>query len=284
MKITKIEVQKNNPERYNIFTDQTGREAFTTGVDETVLVQWDLKKGKELTEKELELLIEDDHERKAWNRALHYLSSVMRTEKEVYDHLIEKEFTEASASKAVEKAKDYKFLNDREFAKAFVRTKINTTDKGPKVIRMDLEKKGVAEIYVSEAMKALTDELALDRAVTAAEKKGRHKKGESGGAVKQRLLQMLLRKGYDHETASAAVKEADFAPSEEDEWNSVLVQGEKVYRKWEGRLEGRQLEQKIKEHLYRKQFPMEHIQRFLDEKREETEHGNGKKIQPDEQV
>lgn len=284
MKITKIEVQKNNSERYNIFTDQTGREAFTTGVDEAVLVQWDLKKGKELTEQELELLIEEDHERKAWNRALHYLSSVMRTEKEVYDHLIEKEFTEASASKAVEKAKKYKFLNDREFAKAFVRTKINTTDKGPKVIRMDLEKKGVAENYVSEAMKALTDELALDRAVTAAEKKGGQKKGESSGAVKQRLLQMLLRKGYDHETASAAVKEADFAPSEEDEWDSVLVQGEKAYRKWEGRLEGRQLEQKIKEYLYRKQFPMEHIQRFLDEKREESEHGNGKKIQPDEQV
>ena len=39
----------------------------------------------------------------------------------------------------------HKYINDEEFALSYVRTQINTTDKGPDVIRMELKEKGIDE-------------------------------------------------------------------------------------------------------------------------------------------
>lgn len=84
--ITKISTQKKNTERFNIFLD----EKYAFSVDADVLVRFDLKKGKELDELDILEIQYGDDVKKAFNRAVEFLSYRMRSEKEVRDHLKKK--------------------------------------------------------------------------------------------------------------------------------------------------------------------------------------------------
>ncbi|MFK4998265.1 hypothetical protein ACI2OX_15865 [Bacillus sp. N9] len=59
---------KNSPDRYNVFID----EKFAFGVDEDVLIRFQLRKGKELTELEISQIQYEDEIRKALNAAIHF--------------------------------------------------------------------------------------------------------------------------------------------------------------------------------------------------------------------
>ncbi|WP_235425115.1 hypothetical protein [Heyndrickxia ginsengihumi] len=86
--ITKISVQKNNPERYNIFLD--GQYRFS--VDEEVLARFQLLKGKEISSFELDHIMLQDDIRKGVNIAIQFLSFRMRSEKEIKDYLRKKKW------------------------------------------------------------------------------------------------------------------------------------------------------------------------------------------------
>lgn len=83
-KITKITRQKNNDERYNIFLD----EEYAFAVDEAVLIQFELKKGKVLDEFDIGDITYEEEIRKAFNKALQFLSFQMRSEHEVKEKLL----------------------------------------------------------------------------------------------------------------------------------------------------------------------------------------------------
>ncbi|MFP3513308.1 recombinase RecA, partial [Peribacillus sp. SIMBA_075] len=72
--ITKITRGKNNPERYNIYLE----EKFAFSVDETLIIRYQLTKGKELDQWTIEEMNFEDEVRKAFNKALHYLGFRMR--------------------------------------------------------------------------------------------------------------------------------------------------------------------------------------------------------------
>lgn len=80
-KITKIEVQKKNKERFNLFLD----EQFEMGIDIDTLVKFNLKKGQQLEAADMAEIQKYDHYRIGLNKAIQYLSYKKRTEKEVYN-------------------------------------------------------------------------------------------------------------------------------------------------------------------------------------------------------
>ena len=143
--ITKITTQQKNKDRYNIFTDEGHGEKYAFSVDESVLLKFQLKKGMELDELFLTEIHYEDDIRKAYNRALHYLSSRMRSEGEVRTYLLEKEIDAPIIQEVILKLYEYKFLDDEQYAIAYVRTQMNTTDKGNIVIKRELKESGIRE-------------------------------------------------------------------------------------------------------------------------------------------
>src|SRR4051812_12758228 len=138
--ITKITTQQKNQDRFNIFMDYgKGKgEEFAFSVDSDVLIKFQLKKGMELDDFSfMEIQYQDDI-RKAYNKAIHYLSRRMRSEKEIRDYLFSKEIEEPVINEIIHKLSALKYINDEEFALAYVRTQANTTDKGPTIIKMEL--------------------------------------------------------------------------------------------------------------------------------------------------
>ncbi|RSD24041.1 recombination regulator RecX [Mesobacillus subterraneus] len=266
--ITKISVQKHNKNRYSVFTDSGRGEEYAFSVDEDVLIKYSLKKGMELDDLSVtEMLFQDDI-RKAYNTAINYLAHRMRSEAEVWEYLKKKEIAEPVIKEAVHKLYEFKFLNDEEFARAFVRTKLNTTDKGAGVIQLELKEKGIAPNLISSVIEEVSSDDQLEKAIKLTEKYAQKNKKDSSRILKQKIEQMLQRKGYSFSIIRAAIDETQIEKEEDDEMDALRLQGEKLHHKY-SKLPVHEYRQKLKMALYRKGFPMEMIDEFISEKENE---------------
>ncbi|MEK3988987.1 MULTISPECIES: recombination regulator RecX [Robertmurraya] len=262
--ITKITVQKKRTDRYNIFLDHGKGEEYGFSVDEDVLIKHSLKKGMELDDLLLSEIAYSDDIRKAYNTAVNYLSRMMRTEAEVRKHLVEKEVDEVIIQEVIHKLNEYQFLNDEQLAFAYVRTQMNTTDKGPTVIKRELKEKGIAETYILEAMDEFPFELQLEKAVALCEKYMKKNKQESQKIMKQKIDQLLFRKGYNSQVNQVALEQIE-ETSDNEEMESLRYQAEKLERKY-SKYTGYEYEQKMKQALYRKGFSIDTITQYLESK------------------
>ncbi|WP_208559639.1 recombination regulator RecX [Marinilactibacillus kalidii] len=263
--ITSIQAQKRQG-RYNIFID----EKYAFPVDEELIIRHMLHKGMVVTKEFQETLEEEDVSRKAFQRALNYLSYGMRSEKEVRDDLIEKEF-EAYIDEVVEKLKDQRFIDDLEYAKSYVRTSANLNRKGPKVIMNELNRKGIDKLQTEEAMEEYSYEDQFDNAFNLAEKAWKKANQKSQREAIQKTKQFLLQKGYDMDIIQAVITELDTEKSEDEEYDSLVIQGERAWKRYAHKASGYELIRKTKTSLFQKGYPSDLIQRFIEQKEEEDE-------------
>lgn len=104
-------------------------EKYAFSVDEAVLIKYQLTKGKVIEAFTLDEIVFDDEVRKAYNKAINYLSFRMRSEHEVKQKLLQSEFGEAVILEAIRKLYEHGFLNDASFTKALVETQKNSSKK-----------------------------------------------------------------------------------------------------------------------------------------------------------
>ncbi|WP_347552480.1 recombination regulator RecX [Pseudalkalibacillus hwajinpoensis] len=264
VKITRITTQKNNNERFSIFIEKGVGEEFAFGVDIDVMINYGLHKGVELDDEMLEGIQFEDQVKKGMNFALNYLSYRMRSEKEVNDYLLKKEMPEEAIPSIFEKLKRYGYLNDLEFAKAFVRTKINAGGKGPFVIGQELKQKGVNKNMADKALEEYSYEQQLEHARTAAEKKANKLKKASSTELRQKVNQELRAKGFDRDIIQEVMQEIELEKSADEEWEALVLQAQKAERRYSN-LDRREFDHKMKQFLYRKGFPFPLINRYLEQ-------------------
>ena len=138
-KITKIEVQKSNKERFNLFLDGE----FEMGIDIDTLVKFNLKKNQIIDAAEMEKIQKYEHYRLGFNMAIQYLSYKKRTEKEVVDYLKKNEINEIAVQKVIENCYKEQYINHEDYAESLKNTMIHTTDKGPEVFKQKLNQVGL---------------------------------------------------------------------------------------------------------------------------------------------
>lgn len=260
--ITKITVQKKQTDRYNIFTDDGNGEKYAFSVDEDVLIKYQLKKGVELDELGITEIFYQDDIRKAYQKAVQYLAPRMRSELEVRQHLQKKEIEEPIINEVIHKLNSHQFLDDKEFAYCYVRTQMNTTDKGGGLIIQELKEKGINPEIIEAAILEYPFEAQLEKAMTLAIKNIQKNNKDASLVVKQKLGQLLVRKGYSLDIIQETTSSLDFQKEEEDELATLRKQGDKLIHKYRN-YEGYEFSQKLKQALYRKGFAMELIDRYL---------------------
>lgn len=261
--ITKITTQKKRTDRYNIFID----ESYAFSVAEDVLLKFELKKGKELDSLLLSQIRFQDDIQKAFTSALGYLAYRMRSETEVRLFLKKKEIEELMMNEVIDKLYSYQYLNDVEFAEAYVRTHANGGNKGPITLRMELKEKGINETLIEKALIEYPFDVQVKHAKQLAEKMIKKERNSSERELKQKLEKMLSRKGFTRDCLVLALREVTIEKDEDEEWDSLTVHAEKIIRRYRA-YEGFPFQQKVKEALYRKGFPLELINRYLSERKE----------------
>jgi regulatory protein len=262
--ITKISVQQKLKDRYNVFIDDGKGEKYAFSVDEDVLIKYQLKKGMELDDFLVTEIFFQDDIRKAYSQAVQYLAIRMRSELEVRKHLQKKEVNEPIINEVIHKLNQYSFLNDLEFSHAYVRTQMNTTDKGTTLIQQELKEKGINGVMLENALLEYPFEIQLEKAISLANKFIKKNTKDSEKIVKQKLEQMLVRKGYPFEIIHEAVGSINFEKEDHEEMEVLRKQGEKLLTKYQ-RYPRFEFLQKMRQALYRKGFSLELIEQYLSE-------------------
>ena len=86
----------------------------------------------------------------AFNRATSYLSLRARSEKEVENFLIKKDFNPNIIPAVIKRLRDLNFLNDEEYARSFTRTRQEYKGKSKYFIKYELKQKGIEKKVIDE--------------------------------------------------------------------------------------------------------------------------------------
>ncbi|WP_273129242.1 recombination regulator RecX [Bacillus weihaiensis] len=267
--ITKITAQKQTTDRLNIFLDDGSGEKYAFSVDQDILIKYNLQKGKELDDLEIMDIQYGDLIKKAYNKALEFLSYRMRSIKEVKDYLLKKEYEEVVCLEVIGKLQEYKYVNDLEFAEAYVRTQWQTNGKGPSVIKRELREKGVHPNFIEEALEPYNQEAQVEEAIGHANKVLKKNHKLSTVQLQQKTEQYLIRKGFPFGIVSIVLEEVNINQDESEEWSALEKHAEKAKRKYQSE-EPYVFKMKMKQFLYRKGFPLELIDKYLEQEGEEN--------------
>lgn len=202
--ITAITPQVRNAARCNIFLDGE----FFCGLSLEVVMKSRLKTGMQIEASEIESIQMESERSAALDMAMTYLSGALKTEKQTYDHLKAKGYTPAVCKYAVDKCREYGFLDDGYYAKRYAEA--YSDKKGARLIAMELRAKGIERGAVDEAVSQIKD--GESAAIAIAEKYMRGK--EADAKTMQKLYRHLLSKGFSYDEAKAA---ADSLKAEEDD-------------------------------------------------------------------
>lgn len=258
--ISKIQPQKAKG-RYNVYINDD----FAFGVDEEVLIKFELTKGLHIT-KEMQKKIEnEDSYFKAYQRTLNYLSYSLRSEKQIRDYLVKHEL-EHYSDRMVEQLKSLRFIDDLNFAQSFVRSQANVNQKGPRTIEQDLKQKGISEINILTALDEYPYEQQLENAIELADKQWNKTSKSSARESVQKVKRYLLNKGYSFEIVGEAMDEIDTEKDSEEEYDALVKQGDKAEKRYARKYDGYDLSQRIKAYLYSKAYPTDLINRYMDER------------------
>lgn len=182
MLITSITPSKKK-RKYDLYIDG---EFFATIDEQTLLDCRVLMIGNEVDREVLLEIVEDSARASAYRDALNYISSSMRTIKEVKDKLYRLGYTTVVVDEAVQKMLGYAYLDDRDYATRYV--DMYRDNKGKIRIRHELKAKGVSEDIIEDALSDF-DEYAP--ALREAEKYSSRVRGD-----KKKIFNHLLVRGY----------------------------------------------------------------------------------------
>ncbi|WP_057769361.1 recombination regulator RecX [Lactobacillus selangorensis] len=264
--ITKITTQKQKG-RYNIFVD----DEYAFSVGESVLIRYRLAKGLEVTPELRKQLEDADHFSRAYQLALHYLEHQLRTRWEIQKYLRDHEVSPAYQKQILYQLAEMGYVDDLHYAKSYVRTAANTSTKGPTVIRRKLREKGVKDDVIDAAMQEFQSDKRRENGLKLAQKLAKRYHRRSFVDQKRRVKQGLMTNGFSGDDATAIMEKLDLERDENAEDSALATEGEKVYRRYARRYEGRERDQKIKQALYRKGFTLGDINSFLAQKEDQND-------------
>ena len=201
MKITNLTLQKKS-NRFNIFLN----DEFFIGTTYQVVLDLNLTIGKELTSKEIEYLKLETEKSNALESALNYLSRRVHSEKELSQKLAGKKYPVNAISFALSKCKEYGYLNDYEFAKAFIHDKQIFRKDGAQKIKSALFSKGVSKEIMNELFSEMDNEEELERATELCKRKMSSLQSLQKNKQYERLVRYLVSKGFSYEITNKVIK------------------------------------------------------------------------------
>jgi len=199
MQITEIK-KIGKGDRYYLIIDETNK--FV--VEAEVLARYKLKTFDEIDGEKLNKLLLENGEISCFDRALSYLEKNIKTEKGIRDYLKQKGFLDESIDNAVEKLKEYGYIDDSVYVENYIRT--YKDKKGKKLLKFELSLKGVDRTLIEEKLEELVDnEDEIISCRTLCKKYIKNKTIDQ--KLKQRTYAHLMTKGFASDVISRILRE-----------------------------------------------------------------------------
>lgn len=148
-----------------------------------------------------------DNFEKLLNSSYRFLSYRPRSEKEVKDYLIKKKADDLTSQKIIDKLKEHKFLDDKEFAKWWIEQRSKAKPKSLKFIIFELKQKGISkelveEILVDKDFETVSD---FDKAKKLAETRIKRYRNEDPKKKYEKMTRFLASNGFNWDTIKEVV-------------------------------------------------------------------------------
>ena len=189
LEITKLEIQKNNKNRVNVFLDGD----FYCGLSLETVMKNSLKVGSNVDKENIDYLKNETETEIALNKAVGYISKYAKTKKQIKDYLFKKGFDEFVVDFVISKMEEYNFVNDEQYANAFVKSK--TKNNGKKKILMQLKQNGINEQVANLSVENFSKD--DENIFSICEKYLKNKPIDI--KTKQKTYRFLISKGYETE-------------------------------------------------------------------------------------
>lgn len=204
-KITRIEPQQKAENRFNVYLDG----AFAFGLEGEVLIRHHLHEGDEIAESMIDDVLLSEERSRAKKKALALLSHSARSAGEIRRRLLEAGFSERTTVRVVDDFIRVGLLDDKAFALSYARSRLLQRAMGKRLLRMELLQKGIdeesAEAAAAEAYGPASE---TDLAKQLVEKRKGGLPQDDKRKMKQKLSDMLFRRGFEWDVISAVVQDA----------------------------------------------------------------------------
>ncbi len=202
-KITQISENKKNKDRVSIYVE----DQFVLACHKELIYKKGLKKDQEIDVDLLKEIAHEDDYFKAKDTAFKFLEKTMKTESQLREKLLEKEFDEVTIDRVVILLKEYKLLDDHKYTQQFLAEKLRS--RGLRKVTFELHQKGISKETLDEVLETMeTGSIEEESCFTVAEKKYREiqRKEDDRYKQKNKLYTFLAGKGYDYETINSVIR------------------------------------------------------------------------------
>jgi regulatory protein len=205
-KITRIEQQKRNKERYSIYVN----EQFFAGASLYIIKKHKLAEGKEVEPALLKQICFEDDVEKAKEYTINYLLN--KTEKEIRNRLFGKGYSEEVIEEVIKFLYKYKLINDLEYAKRLSNDAMRIKSQGKKMIEYKLHQKGVKKEEINEALSRIPFDEEVEIAKRKLETKieSYNRKAKDVYQLKGKCYNFLLGRGFGHEVTQMVMEKLDW--------------------------------------------------------------------------
>jgi regulatory protein len=146
-----------------------------------------------------------------YNLSLNYLSIRPRSEKEILDYLRKKQknapnLTDDLITQIIEKLKEYKFINDREFTKFWMEQRTKSKHKPIRAIEFELKQKGIGKDLIDESLADIdTKDLDYENAKKLADRKMAYYRNLDPKKRQEKVMRYLIGKGFSYDIVKKVI-------------------------------------------------------------------------------
>ena len=200
-KITKVEYQKKNKDRFNIYLD----DEYAFAIDINIFIKYSLKKGLLLDDELISDILKSEERISVYNYGISLLSRAAKSEYELRLKMQDKGFDSHLIDNAINTLKEQKYLDDERYCEMFINDKINISKHGVRKIKEALYYKGIDKEIIEEKIRSVSQEDEEERAINLGKKKLFNIKEEDTRKKYIKLSNYLIGKGFEYDVVKRTV-------------------------------------------------------------------------------
>ena len=252
-KISKIKKINN---KYTIILSDNSSLSFYSDT----LIKYNLLKPREISDKELEEVINYNNYIEAYNKSLTYISYKQRTKKEIKDKLCN--YSIDVIDKVIKKLDELCLLDEKKYIEAFINDQINLGNKGPFYIKKELKKLNINIDYIDEILNNINEDVWIEKVKKIVGKKINTNKKLPKERLLLKIKNDLILLGYSKNIIDKVL--SNIIIEEDNEVIEMAFDNE--YKRLSKKYKDKELEKKVKYNLYKKGFSLERIEEILNKR------------------
>lgn len=186
-----------SPKNTNIFLVAVGDNEYIFHSD--VIVKYDMSVGKDIDNKTLFQLLDESDYIICLNKSMEYISSKLKTTKQLKDYLYQKGYKTNTINRVIDKLNEYQVLNDNNFANAYIDA--NSARLSKRNLQNKLAEKGIKKDVSSILLQDINDDEVCKKMADKFMKNKEYSKPNI-----EKLIRHLQYKGFDWDSISKVLR------------------------------------------------------------------------------